>query len=39
VQLPAFEVMQREVGRVQAILRGEGDDVARHADSLGAVVH
>src|SRR2546428_8553447 len=39
VQLPAFEVMQREVGRAQAILRGECDDVARHADRLGAIVH
>jgi uncharacterized protein (UPF0276 family) len=39
VQLPAFAVMQREIERAQAILRGECDDVARHADRLGAIVH
>jgi len=39
IQLPAFEVMQREVGRAQAILREECDDVARHADRPGAIVY
>src|SRR5262245_17114830 len=39
VQLPAFEVMQHEVERARAILRGEDYDVVRHADSLDAAVY
>jgi uncharacterized protein len=39
VQLPAFEVMQHEVERARAILRGKDHDVVRHADSLDAAVY